>query len=70
MTFQHLVRAGHRWLGMILTLSIVANFAAMAFGPPPAWLVYFPLAPLSLLVISGVYLFVLPYRRRRPVAAN
>lgn len=65
MTFQLWIRSSHRWLGMILTLSILANFGAMAFGEPPLWLVYFPLAPLTLLVITGVYLFVLPYALAR-----
>ena len=72
MTFHMYVRSGHRWLGMTLTLAVLANFLAMAFGEPPLWLVYFPLAPLALLLISGMYLFVLPYgtRRRRDPATS
>ena len=64
MTFQLYVRSSHRWLGLTLTLAVLANFVAMAFGEPPLWLVYFPLAPLALLLISGMYLFVLPYAAR------
>jgi hypothetical protein len=33
----------------------------MAFGQPPAWVVYSPLLPLFLLLFSGLYMFVLPY---------
>lgn len=58
---HHWVRAGHRWLGLALTLSVAANFIAMAFGPPPAVITYAPLLPLALLIATGMYLFVRPY---------
>jgi hypothetical protein len=32
---------------------------------PPDWVTYSPLLPLALLMFSGLYLFVLPYRSRR-----
>jgi len=47
------------------TLTVLANFAAMTQGPPPAWVTYSPLVPLFLLFLSGSYLFVLPYLARR-----
>jgi hypothetical protein len=55
------IRQSHRWISIIFTLSVAANFAAMAFGQPPMWLVYAPLPPLFLLMFSGLYMFVLPY---------
>jgi hypothetical protein len=55
------IRQTHRWLAIIFTLTVVANFATMAFGQPPAWVVYSPLPPLFLLLFSGLYMFVLPY---------
>jgi hypothetical protein len=55
------IRASHRWLGLTLTLSVAANFIAMAFGPPPAAITYAPLLPLTLLIATGMYLFVRPY---------
>jgi hypothetical protein len=55
------VRQGHRWLSIALTLTVVANFIAMALGQPPALLVYSPLPPLFLLLFSGLYMFALPY---------
>ncbi|WP_346244792.1 hypothetical protein [Sphingomonas rustica] len=48
----------HRWVGVIFTLTVTANFAAMAFGPPPAWVTYAPLAPLLFLWISGMTMLV------------
>jgi hypothetical protein len=55
------VRQVHRWLSIIFTLTVIANFAAMALGEPPAWIVYSPLPPLFLLLFTGLYMFALPY---------
>lgn len=62
--WHHWIRTSHRWLGLALTLSVAANFIAMTFGPPPAAITYAPLAPLALLIVTGMYLFVRPYVRR------
>jgi cellulose synthase/poly-beta-1,6-N-acetylglucosamine synthase-like glycosyltransferase len=55
------IRQSHRWLSIAFTLAVIANFVAMALGQPPALVVYAPLAPLFLLLFSGLYMFVLPY---------
>lgn len=55
------IRQIHRWLSILFTLTVIANFAVMAVGRPPAWVVYAPLLPLFLLLFSGLYLFALPY---------
>jgi hypothetical protein len=59
------IRQFHRWVSMAFTLTVIANFVAMSFGPPPAWVTYSPLLPLILLMLTGLYLFALPYRTRR-----
>jgi hypothetical protein len=59
------IRQTHRWLSIIFTLTVIANFAVRAFGEPPAWVTYSPLPPLFLLLFSGLYMFVLPYATRR-----
>lgn len=63
------IRQFHRWVSIVFTLTVIANFAAMAMGTPPAWVVYSPLLPLFLLLFTGLYMFVLPYaaewQRRR-----
>ena len=51
----------HRWLSIVFTLTVLANFAAMTQGPPPAWITYSPLPPLALLLFTGLYMFALPY---------
>jgi membrane protein CcdC involved in cytochrome C biogenesis len=58
------IRQTHRWLSIIFTLTVIANFAVRAFGEPPAWVTYSPLPPLFLLLFSGLYMFVLPYTRK------
>jgi hypothetical protein len=58
------IRQIHRWLSIIFTLTVAANFIAMALGTPPSWLVYSPLLPLFLLMFTGLYMFVLPYAAR------
>jgi hypothetical protein len=55
------IRQSHRWLSMIFTLTVTANFAVRAVGEPPLWIVYSPLPPLFLLLFSGLYMFALPY---------
>lgn len=58
-------RQVHRWLSIVFTLTVVANFVAMAIqGQPPAWITYSPLLPLFVLMITGLYMFALPYARR------
>ena len=64
MDWSKWVRQLHRWLSIIFTITVIANFAAMAFGKPPAWIVYSPLIPLFLLLFSGLYMFALPYVAR------
>ena len=65
------IRQSHRWLSILFTLTVIANFAVRAFGEPPAWVTYSPLPPLFLLLFSGLYMFVLPYtaKGRRGVSA-
>ncbi|MER8631105.1 MAG: hypothetical protein E5Y12_15180 [Mesorhizobium sp.] len=61
MDWSKWIRQTHRWFSIIFTATVVANFVTMAFGQPPAWVVYSPLPPLFLLLFSGLYMFVLPY---------
>ncbi|WP_157015922.1 hypothetical protein [Mesorhizobium xinjiangense] len=64
------IRQLHRWLSILFTLTVVANFVAMAMGEPPAWLVYSPLPPLFLMLFSGLYMFVQPYFAGRRAAGQ
>jgi hypothetical protein len=57
------VRQTHRWLSIAFTVTVIANFIALARGrgAPPALVTYAPLLPLGLLLVTGLYLFALPY---------
>jgi hypothetical protein len=61
---NNLIRQTHRWISIAFTLTVVANFVALTQGQPPAWVTYSPLLPLALLLLTGLYLFVLPYAAR------
>ncbi len=65
MDWNKWIRQLHRWLSVIFTLAVVAVFVAQGLGEPPEWVYVLPLAPLALLWLTGAYLFVLPYARRR-----
>jgi len=56
------IRQFHRWLSIIFTMIVAGIFAALGMGEKPVlWVYYLPLAPLAFLMLSGLYLFVLPY---------
>jgi quinol-cytochrome oxidoreductase complex cytochrome b subunit len=72
MTWSTGIRQTHRWTAIAFTVTVIANFVAIAMGKaekPPGLLTYSPLVPLFLLLFTGLYLFVLPYaakwRQRR-----
>jgi hypothetical protein len=67
MSLNKWVRQAHRWLSILFTVTVIANIVGFAVGQgqqPPAWVIYSPLPPLFLLMLTGLYLFVLPYATR------
>lgn len=64
MGWSYWIRQLHRWLSILFTLTVVANFVALWAGYAPPVLVYAPLPPLFLMLITGLYMFFLPYARR------
>jgi hypothetical protein len=56
------IRQIHRWLAIIFTVIVAGIFTALGMGRQPAsWVYFVPLLPLGLLMLTGLYLFVLPY---------
>ena len=55
------IRPLPRWVSIAFTATVIANFIVRAKGSPPAWITYSPLLPLAALLLTGLYLFVLPY---------
>ena len=70
MNWNHWIRQTHRWVSIAFTITVIANFVALAQGNamPPPWITYAPLLPLALLLFTGLYLFALPYVTRRRTA--
>jgi ABC-type Na+ efflux pump permease subunit len=66
MKWSSAIRQTHRWFSMGFTAAVIANFIVRAKGEPPPWLTYAPLAPLFVLLLTGLYMFVLPYVLGRP----
>lgn len=66
MNWNMWVRQIHRWLSIIFTAVVILIFIALGAGKEPAYWVYLsPLLPLALLMLTGLYMFVLPYAARR-----
>ncbi|HEX2723135.1 MAG TPA: hypothetical protein VHM24_09460 [Gemmatimonadaceae bacterium] len=65
MNWNKWVRQIHRWVSMVFVLTVAANFVSLAQGRPVSWVTYSPLPPLAVLVLTGLYLFVLPYLSKR-----
>ncbi|MBW4053404.1 MAG: hypothetical protein HIU85_18465 [Proteobacteria bacterium] len=59
--FGSWIRQFHRWISIAFTATVIANFIVRATGTTPAWVTYSPLLPLAILLLTGLYLFVLPY---------
>jgi heme A synthase len=58
------IRQAHRLMSIAFVLAVIAAFVALAQTKPIVWVSYLPLPPLFLLLLTGLYLFVLPYATR------
>jgi hypothetical protein len=59
------IRQTHRWLSIVFTVAVLANIVALSLHKETQWIGFTALFPLILLLLSGLYLFVLPYTVRR-----
>ena len=59
------IRQAHRWTSIAFTVAVIVNIVAMMRKDPPVWVGLLAPFPLVLLLISGLYLFVLPYAAKR-----
>ena len=65
MQWNRRIRQAHRWISIVFTLLVAGVMVASMGEEPPLWVSLLPLLPLALLMLTGLYLFVLPYVRRR-----
>jgi hypothetical protein len=61
LNWNNWIRQIHRWLSMAFTMAVIINVVAMAGGQQAVWVGLLALFPLILLLLSGLYLFALPY---------
>jgi hypothetical protein len=55
------LRQLHRWLSIAFTVAVIINVIAMVKQQQAVWIGLLALFPLILLLLSGLYLFALPY---------
>ena len=55
------IRQIHRWLSIAFTLAVIVNIIAMLREQSTLWVGLLALFPLILLLLTGLYMFVLPY---------
>nr|WP_255663751.1 hypothetical protein [Nitratireductor sp. B36] len=61
-TWNLRLRQIHRWISIAFTVGVIINtVVAMRGAEPAAWVYFLAGGPLLLLLITGLYLFVLPY---------
>ena len=61
MNWSAWIRRFHRWLSIAFTVAAIINIIALGQKEPALWIGLMALLPLVLLLVTGLYLFVLPY---------
>ena len=61
MNWNMWIRQVHRWLSIAFTVAVIVNVVAMVQEKQVVWVGLLALFPLVLLLLTGLYMFVLPY---------
>jgi cellulose synthase/poly-beta-1,6-N-acetylglucosamine synthase-like glycosyltransferase len=61
LNWNNCVRQTHRWLSIAFTAAVIVNVAAMLLEKQAVWVGLLALFPLILMLLTGLYLFMLPY---------
>ncbi len=61
MNWNKWIRQTHRWVSIAFTVAVIVNFVAVAQKKETVLVGLLALLPLALLLLTGLYLFVLPY---------
>jgi high-affinity Fe2+/Pb2+ permease len=64
MNWEKWVRQVHRWLSVAFTVAVIVNVVALAQEQQAVWIGFLALVPLVLLMLTGLYMFGLPYAAR------
>jgi hypothetical protein len=65
MNWNMSIRQIHRWLSIAFTMAVIVNVIAMMQEKQAVWVGLLALLPLILLLLTGLYMFALPYVTRR-----
>jgi len=55
------IRQTHRWVSIAFTVAVIVNIVAVEQKRETYWVGFSALLPLILLMLTGLYMFVLPY---------
>ena len=55
------IRQFHRWVSLAFTVAVIINTVAFVRKEQAVWIGLLALVPLILLLLTGLYLFALPY---------
>lgn len=64
MDWNKWIRKIHRWLSIAFTVAVIVNIVALRQGQPATWIGLLAPLPLVLLLLTGLYLFVLPHANK------
>jgi hypothetical protein len=65
--WNNLLRQTHRWLSIAFTAAVIVNVIAMVQQQQAVWIGLLALFPLIFLLLTGLYLFALPYLTPRRI---
>ncbi len=65
MNWNNFIRQSHRWLSIVFTVAVIINIIAMIAQLQAIWIGLLALFPLIPMLLSGLYLFALPYLAAR-----
>ena len=61
MNWNKWFRQTHRWLSVVFTVAVIVNGVAVVQGKYNSKLGLLAVFPMALLLLTGLYLFMLPY---------
>ena len=64
LNWNNWVRQIHRWLSIAFTVAVIVNIVALGRQESAVWIGLLALLPLVLLLLTGLYLFALPYANK------
>jgi hypothetical protein len=65
MNWSASIRQLHRGLSITFTIAVIANIAVQGREKIALWVGMLTLIPLGLLLLTGLYMFALPYVSKR-----